>query len=76
MLKSFSVKCVAGSDSLRIRGGFGARPHELPELKDHRLAMAAEILSLAVTGGVRGDLQDVISISAPEFYECLRESLK
>lgn len=76
LLKSFSVKCVAEDDSLRICGGFGAKPNELPELKDHRLAMAAEILSLAVTGGVRGDLQDVISISTPEFYECLRGSLK
>jgi len=76
LLGRAGVECDAGEDSLTIRGGRESRPREsvpLPTFRDHRIAMAAALLSLA-RGGLMIEDPDCVAKSYPAFFRDL-ESL-
>lgn len=72
MLSCFGCRAMIDGDDLIVEGGIGA-PEEVPDVRgDHRLAMATEILNMAITDQLAGEYADCIGISAPEFYESMR----
>lgn len=76
LLGRAGVECDAGEDSLTIRGGREGRPRAaalLPTFRDHRIVMAAALLSLA-RGGLLIEDPDCVAKSYPAFFRDL-ESL-
>lgn len=72
IVKAFGGEARIESDDLIVPGGT-PKQIRLPKVhKDHRLAMSVEVLNLLVAGKVSGEYQEVIGISAPEFYGTMR----
>ncbi|MCK4858365.1 MAG: 3-phosphoshikimate 1-carboxyvinyltransferase [candidate division Zixibacteria bacterium] len=64
-------KAEVNGDDLIVTGGIGDR-RALPQHQgDHRLAATIEIINLIRDGNVSGKYHDLISISAPEFYDAI-----
>jgi 3-phosphoshikimate 1-carboxyvinyltransferase len=59
-------------DTLIISGGCRGALRDLDARQDHRLAMAIEVANLVLAGELAGAYQEMIAISAPEFYETIR----
>lgn len=68
LLRCYGISASANENDLRVIGGEIRKLSEPQHHGDHRLAMAAEVLNLIAEGEMIGSFEDVISISAPEFY--------
>jgi 3-phosphoshikimate 1-carboxyvinyltransferase len=71
------VKTCGGSaniagDTLRIYGRATEAIGSPEHFGDHRIAMMIEVIDLIRTGTVSGSFGDIISVSAPEFYELMK----
>jgi 3-phosphoshikimate 1-carboxyvinyltransferase len=72
ILRSFGVRSEAAGDDLAVEGGVRGLMAKPDDRGDHRLAMAIENLNLATAGRLSNQYQNVVGISAPEFYPEMR----
>lgn len=78
MLRAFGVDAEESGDGMVVRGGAPLRPAEVDSRGDHRIAMAAAVLGLAVPPGSSGPTTtlvrdvDCIATSFPRFVGTLR----
>lgn len=72
ILRCYGVRAEAAGDDLAVEGGVDGLQAEPDPRGDHRLAMAIEILNLVTAGRMSDQYQNVIGISAPEFYPEMR----
>jgi len=72
LARAFNCEAAIDGEDLIVHGG-APRPSTSADPRgDHRLAMAVEILNFALGGELSGKYQEMIAISAPEFYATLR----
>jgi 3-phosphoshikimate 1-carboxyvinyltransferase len=76
-LQNCGVKVVVGSDSLEITGGVSPKkePVKLATALDHRIAMSALIMGLALENGIQIDDATPINTSFPQFFDILKNFL-
>lgn len=74
-LQDCGVKVVVGSDSLEITGGVSPKkePVKLATALDHRIAMSALIMGLALENGIQIDDSSMINTSFPQFFSILQQ---
>jgi 3-phosphoshikimate 1-carboxyvinyltransferase len=72
MLACYGCHASIEGDALFIQGGMTTKKRQPDHRGDHRLAMAIEIVELITINKLLGAYQDVVSISAPEFYDTLK----
>lgn len=72
IVTAFGGNCRIEGDDVHITGGRGKSNSAADHLGDHRLAMMMEVLELAINDKINGGYGDVISVSAPEFYDILK----
>lgn len=72
LARAFNCEATIEGEDLIVHGG-APRPSASADPRgDHRLAMAIEIATLALGGELGDRYQEMIAISAPEFYTTLR----
>ncbi len=72
MLSCFGISTQIHANTLTIVPGTPKRLSPPTHRRDHRLAMAIEVMELLLSGAVRCEYQECVAISAPEFYHMLQ----
>lgn len=72
VVKTFGGSANIAGDTLRICGRATEAIGRPEHFGDHRIAMMIEVINLSRTGTVSGSFGDIISVSAPEFYELMK----
>ena len=76
MIRAYGGNAELQGDKLIVCGGRSGKADLANHKGDHRIAMCIEIANLISEGAVSGEYHDVISVSAPEFYENLNSVLR
>ncbi len=72
LARAFNCEAAIDGEDLIVHGGAPQPATPADPRGDHRLAMAIAIATLALGGELRDKYQEMIAISAPEFYTILR----
>jgi len=74
-LQQCGVAVAMGADSLQITGGITQQKHTitLTTALDHRIAMSALIMGLALENGIKIDDASMINTSFPQFFSILQQ---
>ena len=72
VINALGGSAAIDGDMLIVNGGCKGEQRKAEARHDHRLAMALEVANLVLAGEVAGAYQEMIAISAPEFYDTLR----
>jgi 3-phosphoshikimate 1-carboxyvinyltransferase len=75
-LRTMGAEVEESPDGLRIAGRQRLRGAEVDSKGDHRIAMAFAVAALAADGDTRIGKADAASVSFPEFYDILADTVR
>jgi chorismate synthase len=73
VIQAFGGRAHRDGNSIVIKGSGNINPCSVPEIRDHRIVMAACIAGLSAKGETRVSCPTAVKKSYPEFFDDLRE---